>query len=153
MKKLVIIMLLGLLVAGCGTENQVSNNLKDDNKNGGSAGIVAGEMAPSLTEESPLVFQYEVKNQTEKEVTLEFTTSQRYDYSVKTKDGKEVFLFSSGAAFLQALGEETVKQGESLLYEIDLNELNLEKGEYILTAWMTPKDGKKFEAVKEFSVE
>ena len=153
MKKLLMILLMGLLVTGCGTGNKVSNDNQDDEKNGGGAGIVAGEMAASLTEESPLIFQYEVKNQTEEEVTLEFTSSQRYDYSVKTKDGKEVFLFSSVASFLQALGEETVKQGESLTYDIDLHELNLEKGDYILTVWMTPKDGKKYEVSKEFTVQ
>ena len=114
---------------------------------------MAGEMAASLTEESPLIFQYEVKNQTEEEVVLEFTSSQRYDYSVKTKDGKEVFLFSSVASFLQALGEEKVKQGEALSYEIDLHELSLEKGDYVLSVWMTPKGGKKYEMTKEFSVE
>ncbi|MBT2663037.1 BsuPI-related putative proteinase inhibitor [Bacillus sp. ISL-45] len=149
MKKLWMILLLGLLITGCGTGNQVSNN--DEDK--GGAGIVAGEMAASLTEESPLIFQYEVKNQTEEEVTLEFTSSQRYDYSVKTKDGKEVFLFSSVAAFLQVLGEEKLSQGDSLTYEMDLHELSLEKGEYVLTAWMTPKDGKKYEVTKEFSVQ
>ncbi|WP_226678550.1 BsuPI-related putative proteinase inhibitor [Mesobacillus jeotgali] len=153
MKKLLMVLLLGLLVTGCGTGNKVTNDNQDDGKNGGGAGIVAGEMAASLTEESPLIFQYEVKNQTEEEVTLEFTSSQRYDYSVKTKDGKEVFLFSSVASFLQALGEETVKQGESLTYDIDLHELNLEKGDYILTVWMTPKDGKKYEVSKEFTVQ
>ncbi|MBT2638638.1 BsuPI-related putative proteinase inhibitor [Bacillus sp. ISL-39] len=149
MKKLWMILLLGLLITGCGTGNKVSNN--DEDK--GGAGIVAGEMAASLTEESPLIFQYEVKNQTEEEVTLEFTSSQRYDYSVKTKDGKEVFLFSSVAAFLQILGEEKLSQGDSLTYEMDLHELSLEKGEYVLTAWMTPKDGKKYEVTKEFSVQ
>lgn len=149
MKKLLMVLLLGLLVTGCGTGNQVSNNDEDR----GGAGIVAGEMAAKMTEESPLIFQYEVKNQTEEEVTLEFTSSQRYDYSVKTKDGKEVFLFSSVASFLQALGEETVKQGESLTYDISLQELNLDKGDYILTVWMTPKGGKKFEVTKEFTVQ
>lgn len=152
MRKLWMVLLLGILVSGCGTENRVNNN-KDDVKNEGGQGIVAGEMAASLTEESPLIFQYEVKNQTEEEITLEFTSSQRFDYSVKTKDGKEIFLFSSVASFLQALGEETVKQGESLTYEIDLHELSLEKGEYVLTAWMTPKEGKKYEVTKEFTVE
>lgn len=149
MKKLLMVLLLGLLVTGCGTEKQVSNNDQDQ----GGAGIVAGEMAASLTEESPLNFQYEVNNQTEEEVVLEFTSSQRYDYSVKTKDDKEVFLFSSVANFLQALGEEKVKQGEALSYEIDLHELSLEKGDYVLSVWMTPKGGKKYEVTKEFSVE
>jgi ABC-type molybdate transport system substrate-binding protein len=150
MRKLWIILLMGLLVTGCGTGNQVSNNNKEEK---GGAGIVAGEMAASIKEDSPLVFQYEVKNQTEQEVTLEFTSSQRYDYSVETKDGKEIFLFSSVANFLQALGEEEVKQGETLSYEIDLHELSLDKGDYILSVWLTPKEGKKFRVTKEFSVE
>lgn len=150
MRKLWIILLMGLLVTGCGTGNQVSNN---NNEEKGGAGIVAGEMAASIKEDSPLVFQYEVKNQTEQEVTLEFTSSQRYDYLVETKDGKEIFLFSSVANFLQALGEEKVKQGETLSYEIDLHELSLDKGDYILSVWMTPKEGKKFRVTKEFSVE
>ncbi|MEW8969894.1 MAG: BsuPI-related putative proteinase inhibitor [Mesobacillus sp.] len=149
MRKIWMIVLMGLLVTGCGNGNQVSNNDEDQ----GGAGIVAGEMAASLAEENPLIFQYEVKNQTEKEVTLEFTSSQRYDYSVKTKDGKEVFLFSSVASFLQALGEEKVKQGEAMSYEIDLHELSLEKGDYVLSVWMTPKGGEKYEVTKEFSVE
>ncbi|RSD29576.1 BsuPI-related putative proteinase inhibitor [Mesobacillus subterraneus] len=149
MRKFFMIILLGFLVTGCGTGNKVSNN---EGKGGGGQGIVAGEMAASLAEKSPLVFQYEVKNQTEEEVTLEFTSSQRFDYSVKNKAGEEIFLFSSVANFLQALGEEKVQQGESLTYEIDLNELNLEPGNYTLTVWMTPKDGKKFEVKKEFSL-
>lgn len=149
MRKLVMILLLGLLVTGCGTGDQVSNNDQDH----GGAGIVAGEMAATITEKSPFIFQYEVKNQTEQEVTLEFTSSQRFDYSVEMKDGKEIFLFSSVASFLQVLGEEKIKQGEALNYEIDLHELSLEKGDYVLSVWMTPKEGKKFKVTKPFSVE
>jgi ABC-type molybdate transport system substrate-binding protein len=152
MKKLWIILLLGILVTGCGTENRVS---KDEPVNGneGGQGIVAGEMAASMAEISPLVFRYEVKNQTEQEVNLKFTSSQRFDYSVKTKEGHEVFLFSSVASFLQALGEETLKQGEALTYKIDLKELALEKGEYTLTVWMVPQGGEKYTVTKEFTVE
>jgi ABC-type molybdate transport system substrate-binding protein len=149
MRKLLMVLLLGLLVTGCGTGNQVSNNDQDH----GGAGIVAGEMAATITEESPLIFQYEVKNQTEQEMTLEFTSSQRFDYSVETKDGKEIFLFSSVASFLQVLGEEKIKQAEALNYEIDLHELSLEKGDYVLSVWMTPKEGKKFKVKKPFTVE
>ncbi|WP_423408874.1 BsuPI-related putative proteinase inhibitor [Heyndrickxia sp. MSNUG] len=154
MKKLsIIILLLGFLVSGCGTENKVANDEPVNGTGGGGHGIVAGEVAASLTRQSPLVFQYEVKNQTEQEVTLEFTSSQRYDYSVKNKDGEEIFLFSSTAAFLQALGEVKIKQGETLSYVIDLKRLSLEKGDYTLTVWMTPTGGPKYKAEQEFSVE
>ncbi|MEH7443047.1 BsuPI-related putative proteinase inhibitor [Bacillus sp. JJ1122] len=149
----IILLLLGILVSGCGTENKVANDEPVNGTGGGGHGIVAGEVAASLTQQSPLVFQYEVKNQTEQEVTLEFTSSQRYDYSVKNKDGEEIFLFSSTAAFLQALGEVTIKQGETLSYVIDLKKLSLEKGKYTLTVWMTPAGGPKYKAEQEFSVE
>jgi hypothetical protein len=154
MKKAIILFLLGILLAGCGTGNQLTGNEPAKETSGkGSGGIVAGEMEASLTEKDAFLFEYEVKNQTEQEVTLDFTSSQRFDYSVSTKDGKELFLFSSVASFLQVLGTETIKQGESLTYEIDLLDLNLEKGEYLLSAWMTPQEGPKYKVTTEFSVE
>jgi hypothetical protein len=139
------------MIAGCGmgTIEPVQN--QNGNTNG--KGIVAGEMVPSLIEKGPLLYEYQVKNQTEKEVTLEFTSSQRFDYSVQTKEGKEVFLFSSVVSFLQALGEEKVKQGEELVYEMNLLDLQLAQGEYKLTAWMTPKEGKKYSVTTKFTIE
>jgi hypothetical protein len=154
MKKLsIIILLLGVFVSGCGTENRVANDEPVSGTGGGGQGIVAGEMAASMTERSPLIFEYELKNQTEQEVTLKFTSSQRYDFSVKTKEGQEVYLFSSTATFLQALGEVKIKQGETLTYVIDLKDLSLQKGEYTLTVWMTAMGDKKYKVTKEFTVE
>ncbi|MDC3414477.1 BsuPI-related putative proteinase inhibitor [Aquibacillus sp. 3ASR75-11] len=153
MKKVLLFVLLGLLITGCGTGNADASQEKGEGKNGGESGIVAGEMVASLDKKSALVYSYQVKNQTEKVVTLEFTSSQRIDYSVETKDGEQVFLYSSVSSFLAVLGEEKVKQGEALEYTVDLNDLNLPAGEYILTVWMTPKDGKKFTVKKEFTIE
>ncbi|WP_246945348.1 BsuPI-related putative proteinase inhibitor [Bacillus pinisoli] len=148
MKKWFIILLSAFFITACGTGN--SEESQGENSNG--SGVAAGEMEPSLVEKSPLVFEYTVKNQTEQEVTLEFTSSQRYDFSVENKQGEEIYLFSSVASFLQAIGEETVKPGESLNYEIILNELQLEKGDYTLNVWMTPKEGKKYQVKQTFSV-
>ncbi|KAA9028548.1 BsuPI-related putative proteinase inhibitor [Niallia endozanthoxylica] len=147
MKKAWILLVLGLFLVGCGA---VNNNSDEQNSDG--SGIVAGEMAAVLTETSPFVFQYEVKNQTEKEVTLEFSSSQRFDYLVETKTGEQVYLFSSVAMFMAVMGEETMKPGETLSYEVDLHELDLKAGDYLLTAWMTPKDGKAYQVTKAFTV-
>jgi len=154
MKKLWLVLLLGMFVAGCGTKGEpLSSNEPDTEVEAEGSGIVAGEMEASITEQSPLVFQYEVKNQTEEEIKLEFSSSQRFDYSVQTKEGDELFLFSSVTSFLQVIGEETVKQWESLSYKIDLHDLELQKGDYVLTVWLTPMDGQKHKATKEFTVE
>jgi hypothetical protein len=149
MKITVLALLLAIIITGCGTGNKDAGQ----NTNGSGNGIVAGGMVPTLLEKSPLVYQYQVKNQTEEVVILEFTSSQRFDYSVETKNGEQLFLFSSVASFLTVLGEEEVKQGEELKYEIDLNDLKLSQGEYVLTAWMTPKDGKMYTVSKEFTIE
>ncbi|WP_169306714.1 BsuPI-related putative proteinase inhibitor [Cohnella pontilimi] len=105
-------------------------------------GIWVGRLEPSLTETSAGKYTYSVKNQTEREVRLEFTSSQRYDFAVKNSKGETVYLYSSLASFAQVLGEEVIKQGEALSYEIDTTALGLEKGDYTLEAWLTPRDGK-----------
>lgn len=150
MKKVVLLFLLSIVTTGCGTTGQES---KGDGQSGSQNGIVAGEVVPSLNEKSPLVYEYIVKNQTEEVITLEFTSSQRFDYSVQTKDGKDVYLFSSVASFMQATGEEVLEQGGELVYEFDLNEIGLEPGEYIVKSWMTTKEGKNYGISKEFVVE
>jgi Intracellular proteinase inhibitor len=115
--------------------------------------MVTGDMVAILKEKSPLMFQYEVKNLIEKEVTLKFSSSQRYDFSVETETGEQIYLFSSVAMFMAVLGEEIIKQGETLRYDIDLHELDLKPGNYLLKVWMTPKEGKVYKVTKKFTIE
>ncbi|WP_043931724.1 BsuPI-related putative proteinase inhibitor [Bacillus sp. EB01] len=153
MKKFMLSILMGILLAGCGTNDSAPKDQPAQTVNGGGGkAIVANEVEATLTEKAPLTFQYEVKNQTEQAVNYEFTSSQRYDYSVKDKSGKELLLFSSVASFLQALGKETLTPGGTLTYEINLHNMNLEKGEYTLTVWMTPKGGPKYKTTTNFIV-
>ncbi|MFA9557114.1 BsuPI-related putative proteinase inhibitor [Evansella sp. AB-rgal1] len=171
MKKIIFFFLIVtvLMFTGCGTSNEGqdgdglttgsgggSNNgeVNENNDDDGNTenGIVAGELVPSILEDGTLVFKYEVINQTEEEVTLEFSSSQRYDYSIR-KDGQEIYLFSSLASFMQMMGDEVLSPGEKLSYEIDLNELGLEAGDYTLEVWLTPIKGPKYLQEIEFSVE
>ncbi|WP_409251978.1 BsuPI-related putative proteinase inhibitor [Bacillus sp. SCS-153A] len=105
-------------------------------------GIVAGEIEPSIVKNEDGQFVYTIKNQTEKEVTFEFTSSQRYDYAVKNASGETVFLYSSVAAFMQVLGTETLAQGEELSYTIELPPAQDFEGGTTLEVWLTPKGGK-----------
>jgi hypothetical protein len=123
--------------------SQGNEGKEDINEEDRGQGIVAGEIEPSLTKNENGQFVYTVKNQTEKEVTFQFTSSQRYDYEVKDESGKRVFLYSSSAAFMQVLGEETLAQGEELSYTIQLPPGEEFKGGYTLEVWLTPKGGKK----------
>ncbi|MDQ0253484.1 hypothetical protein J2S74_000856 [Evansella vedderi] len=161
MKKLLYLFILGLFLTGCGTgngDNQTGDEVTTgEGGNNAGNGAVTGELVPSIMEDGELIFVYTVSNQTEEEVTLEFSTSQRYDFSVETKDGEQVFLFSSVAMFLQVEGEEVLQPGDELVYEINLKEFQLdeelEPGDYELKAWMTPKEGSMSEVSMDFTVE
>ncbi len=125
-------------VTGGSDEEVVNDPAEDEGDNGG---IVAGELEPSLEQVADGQVVYTVKNQTEQEMTLEFTSSQRFDYVIKSQDGEVLYHYSTVASFLQALGTETIAQGEELSYDIELPGNELKSGEYQLEVWLTPKDG------------
>lgn len=152
LKFIVGLLLLFLMLTGCGSGNTAGDSL-EGTTSGASNGIVEGEMEPSLKQITTLNYEYKVKNKMKEDITLKFTSSQRVDYSIFTKSGEEVYLYSSTASFLAALGEEEILPGEEFTYDIILSDLSLPKGEYILTAWMTPKEGKKYKVHTNFSIE
>lgn len=123
--------------AGNGSEGDGENTEEDRGQ-----GIVAGEIEPSITKNDNGQFVYTIKNQTEKEVTFEFTSSQRYDYAIKNASGETVFLYSSVAAFMQVMGTETLAQGEERSYTIELPPAQDFEGGNMLEVWLTPKGGK-----------
>lgn len=108
------------------------------------------DVMSSLVDKGNGKFRFQITNPTDKDITFHFTSSQRFDYAVKTEDGEQVFLFSSVALFMAVLGEETLKPGEELHYDIDLTELNLEKGKYILEAWLTPTSKEKYKVEMDY---
>ena len=127
MKKAWVLFMLVFLLTACGAAKEGNSKQKDDGSD-----RVTGDMEVVLKEKSPLIYQYEVKNLLKKEVTLKFSSSQRYDFSVETETGEQIYLFSSVAMFMAVLGEETIKQGETLQYEMNLHELDLKPGNYLL---------------------
>ncbi|SDJ78217.1 BsuPI-related putative proteinase inhibitor [Sediminibacillus albus] len=151
MKKILFLSLFFVIIAaGCGTGNDPNEEAEE--VNGDGKGINEGVIAGSLEEQSPLTYQYRVSNQTENEVKHEFSSSQRFDYSIADSSGEQVFLLSSVTSYIQVMGEEIIEPGGELVYDIDLQERDLPPGKYVLTAWLTPTDGKKYEVKQEFTV-
>lgn len=142
------LLLLGTLAA-CGTSEDERNpkEVVNEEKQGDqqTSGIVAGEIQSDLTvvdlADNPK-FVYKLKNQTTKDYTFMFTSSQRYDYSLKNESGEEIVRLSAISSYLQALSDETLKPGEELIYEFNLVE-ELSVGEYSLDVWLTSSSTKK----------
>jgi hypothetical protein len=151
-KKIFVFIIAIFILGGCGAEREaepvVSSGKEEENMD-----TVQGEVVSMLYEVSPLLFQYHVKNESGKEITLDFTSSQRFDYSIVNSNGEEVFLFSSVSSFLQVVGKEVLAPGDQLSYDINVKDVELSKGKYTLNAWMTPRTGKVYSSSIEFSVE
>lgn len=94
----------------------------------GAGGMEAGdparegagdELASSLTVlvgGAVVELEYRVTNRTGTVMELEFPSSQRYDFVIRTPGGETVWSWSANRSFLQVLGEERLEPGETLEY-------------------------------------
>ncbi len=137
-----------LMLASCGTE---SDNLPEDPDTGGE--IIEGEVTSTIEENGNGTYSYTVKNDTQELVTFNFTSGQRYDFTLTDEQGIEVFRMSSVSMYTQALGEENLSPGEELEYNIQVPEANLEPGTYTLEVWMTSTEGMNYPAEIEHTIE
>ncbi|MGS2776500.1 BsuPI-related putative proteinase inhibitor [Robertmurraya sp. GLU-23] len=152
MKKILMFLIAVFILGGCGTKREAEPVLSTG-KEEGNMDTAQGEAVSRLNEVSPLLFQYHVKNDSGKEIKLDFSSSQRFDYLIINSSGEEVFLFSSVSSFLQVLGSEVLAPGEELSYDINVKDVELNKGKYTLNVWMTPRSGKAYSTSIEFMVE
>ncbi|WP_071459122.1 BsuPI-related putative proteinase inhibitor [Bacillus massilinigeriensis] len=66
----------------------------------------------AVSERDRVIFYLELKNDSASEVELLFPTSQEYEIIVTDSKGQEVYRFSDGKAFAQALKKVRLKPGE-----------------------------------------
>lgn len=72
-------------------------------------------------------------------VTLEFTTSQRYDFEIRNVDDEVVWRWSDEMGFAQVLGSEIVEPGGRLRYEEEFS-MALDAGTYRVIGYITARD-------------
>lgn len=144
------LLLITFVLAACGTTEGSSE--EPDPNSGSSGGIAAGEIVSTIEQVDDDSYRYSLKNQTEEAMTFNFTSGQRFDFALFDENDEQVFLLSSVSSYIQALGEETLKQGGELSYEFDVPQLELAPGTYKVEAWLTPKQGPAYPAEAEYIV-
>ncbi|MQR97372.1 BsuPI-related putative proteinase inhibitor [Fictibacillus phosphorivorans] len=162
---ILILLCISIVVTGCGnndSQNQsegrdqpvIGDGKKDDKKKqnpeggkeersgqDGQNGIVAGSIESTINVQEQqnakgILFRYELKNQTEKEKVFQFSSSQKFDYVIKDKNGKVVYQYSKNHMFMQVLTSLKLKQADVFKQDILVNKL--EPGAYTLEVWLTP---------------
>lgn len=142
MKKWLVILTgaLLLLLAACGsTENQTTGAGEED---------MSGELTQQIKEQDGKYYLV-ITNDTEEDVTLEFTSGQLFEYQLLDSKGEIQFTYSMNKMFTQALSEHVVKVGESwelpLDIQTELSAMQVPAGTYQLDVWSLAKqlDGEK----------
>jgi uncharacterized lipoprotein YehR (DUF1307 family) len=163
MKKTIGSVLTTILIitslAACGTsENGTSEPKKVVTGSNGETptGIVAGQLTPSLVKEmneGKLTYTFTIKNDKEVEDILKYTSSQQYDYRLIDSKGNVAYTYSMDKLFMQAISEQTIKQGETVQFEIDLSGdlKKLSPGTYQFEVWSTATDREDLKAKAEFN--
>ncbi|WLD94178.1 BsuPI-related putative proteinase inhibitor [Alkalihalobacillus sp. AL-G] len=119
-----------VFLTACGTAQEPnppkaepSNGQVQEKPDSGGNGIVAGKVEINAVSINTNKAVFEVKNQTEQIVELQLSSGQQFDLWITDESGNEVFHWAEGKVFTQALMTKTLKQGESLTYEVEYPEL------------------------------
>lgn len=128
---------------------------------GGVTVLSEPELGFSLTLDNPapsgdvLIARLTVRSTQEKPLSLNFTSGQRYDLTIRNQDGHEIYRWSDGRAFTLALGREEIIGERNWVVDVPLlfEGKRLPAGRYTVEAWITtaPESG-AFRATLGFEI-
>lgn len=175
MKKLLVLLLAIVFVAaGCSGQNEA--NGKEDNSSSDNANetdeeqvnleqlLQQLEMTADVQADADKVdFNFNLQNTGEEAVELTFPSGQQYEIIVKNADGEEVYRYSKGKAFTEALVNKEVNPGEELSFTNSWNykqdDKRVEAGTYDVDITLLPSqinkqtiDAKPFQLSQSFEV-
>ncbi|WCN36776.1 BsuPI-related putative proteinase inhibitor [Aneurinibacillus uraniidurans] len=102
---------------------------------GGQGGIVAGQLESVLGYDGADSLVFSVKNQTEREHTLTFTSGQKFDYVIWNEKGEKVRQYSTNKMFTAVMSNLVLKQGQEETFTAPLE--GLPAGTYKVKFWLT----------------
>ncbi|UOQ92124.1 BsuPI-related putative proteinase inhibitor [Halobacillus shinanisalinarum] len=146
-----VFLLLAVVLSACGDPQQQEGQPDKDNQQedveekeedgtqekgnddqGGSGGIVAGKLEPTL-EVNGTQASFQIKNQTERVQELVLSGKASYTYFITNEGGKTVYEISKRKPQYEQKKPITLKQGEVIEYKLDIPGA-LQPGTYDITA-------------------
>ena len=97
-----------------------------------------------------------VRNTGPQPVILQFNSGQRYDLVIRDAKGDQIYQWSQGKFFTQALGRLELKGEQLYLVEIPLADRGgrtYSEGRYTLEGWLATSDGKAYTATVPFEIQ
>lgn len=113
-----VVALVAVLSGGaCDADSMVDSEGEKAQAPASAPSVVVETDKSIYAADEPIVMSLQVTNTTDHPITLQFSSGQRYDFTVQDAEGKIAWRWSEGRAFTMALGTETLDPGQSLRYE------------------------------------
>ena len=110
--------------------------LTDPVAEGSSAGLVVRVADLGIVAGEPVTFPIDIRNATDTTQPLTFTSGQRAEVTL-SQDGVEVYRWSDGFGFTQAIEERSLEAGQLFGAVITDDPIDLPPGTYDAKAWIT----------------
>jgi len=112
---------------------------------------------PAYSGGATLSARLSIRNSTPLPLALQFNSGQQHDLVVRDGAGRQVFLWSEGRAFIQALTRLELSPGErNIIVEVPLADRAgraFPEGRYTVEAWLTTSGGKLYSATVPFDIQ
>ena len=145
MKRVAVLLLAVLVLASCGGSG---GGLGGDE--GGSADLSL-TFTPDPLVVGPVTWTLTIENLTGSSLKLTFPTGQRGDVTL-TKDGETAYQWSRGQLFTQVVSEVEIKAGLNKAFTLDEPGLDVDPGEYTLTATLASPDHRELKVTRQVTV-
>lgn len=136
-----MVVLSFILLTGCAT---VETNQSSDEAQGEKNPAVHLETNVELKQlEDHIVFDLTLTNVGSEDVELLFSSGQQYEITVKDENNQDVYRYSEGKMYTQALETKVIKTGEKINWNVEWDQKEegqfLPNGEYTVTAEVLAK--------------
>lgn len=160
---LLLLIFAAMTLTGCGTTDEKTNNNVSGDTGYENNTNDPKENDEAVNEDADLTLDLNVedgkyllslKNISEEDVELTFTSSQQYEYVILDSKGEHLYTYSADKAFAMMMMMETLAPGEELVVELDMEEVfaTLESGNYILEAWFVALESEGLKQQIEMSI-
>ncbi|WP_161568152.1 BsuPI-related putative proteinase inhibitor [Anaerobacillus alkaliphilus] len=99
-------------------------------------------------------YTFTLKNETDKDLELTFSSSQEYEYHIKDSQGNIIYTYSMDKMFMQQIVEKTLAPGETYTMNVDVDILSsLQAETYTLEIWSMADKAQDVKTEIEFTLE
>jgi hypothetical protein len=118
---------------------------------GGGSADAAVTFSPDPLAVGPVRWTVTITNDSSDDLKLTFPSGQRADVTL-TKGTGTAYRWSRGQMFTQSVGHLTVGAGRNEAFALDEPGLDVDPGDYTLTAWVTATGAKDLKVTRQVTV-